>query len=126
MGDAGIRGGSPSREFTGGAYSNYKVRASPPGIRLVVTPEQMEFRARGLTRLFGRGPWVIPHDEVKEVFTKKGRSSFAPTAWNVEIATKDPSVWWTFWSSSPPEPLLLVLKEWGYPVNWDRAGTVIE
>ncbi|WP_133247100.1 hypothetical protein [Pseudarthrobacter sp. AG30] len=131
MGNAegdGISGETLRQEFIGGAYSNYRVKAGPPWIRLVVTPKQVEFRGRGLARLSGRGPWAIPREQVQQVFAKKRRNFFPPIAWDVEIVTTDPSVWWTFWSPKRPEPLLLSLEEFGYPVDWtpqNRTGLPI-
>jgi len=64
------------QEFIGGAYSSYRVKAGPPWIRLVITPEQVEFHARGLARLIGGGPWAIPRRQVKRVFAKRRRNFF--------------------------------------------------
>ncbi|KHL02424.1 hypothetical protein [Sinomonas humi] len=117
------------REFIGGAYSNYKVKAGPPWIRLVVTPKQVEFHARGLARLFSRGPWLISREQVRQVFMKRTHSFFPPRDADVVFVTTDPSVWWTFWSPSRPEPLLLLLDEYGYAVDWtphNWAGLPIE
>ncbi|WP_136611517.1 hypothetical protein [Sinomonas albida] len=125
----GVSGEALKQEFIGGAYSNYKVKAGPPWIRLVVTTKQVEFRARGLARLFSRGPWAIPREQVKEVFAKRRPNFFPLIAWDVEIVTTDPSVWWTFWSPNRPEPLLLFLEECGYAVDWtphNWAGLPIE
>lgn len=134
MGNAdgdGIRREAPRHDFIGGAYSNYQVKAFPPWIRLVVTPKQVEFHARGLARLFSREPWAIPREQVKQVFTKRSQGFFLPRSWDADIVfvTMDPSVWWTFWSPSRPEPLLLLLDECGYAVDWtphNWAGLPIE
>jgi len=116
--DDGIFDAALRCEFTGGAYSNYKVKAGPPWIHLVVTPQQMEFRGRGLLRLLHPGPWTVPREQVKDVFAKQRRNLFPPIAWEIEIVTTDPSVWWTFWSKERPEPILLSMEECGYPVDW--------
>lgn len=102
--DGGIFDAALRREFTGGAYCNYKVKAGPPLIRLVVTPQQVEFRGRGLLRLFRRGPWMVPREQVKAVFAKQRKNLLPPRVWNIEIVTTDPSVWWTFWSPQRPNP----------------------
>lgn len=120
MGDTDDRnlGADLRYEFTGGAVSNYIVKAGPPWIRLVVTPQRLEFRGRGLYRLLRLGPWTVPREQVKEVFAKQRRNMLPPIVWNVEIVTMDPSVWWTFWSPQRPEPILLSMEECGYPVDW--------
>ena len=104
------------REFTGGAYSNYRVKAGPPWIRFAVTPEKLEFHGRGLMRVFRLGPWTIPRQEVKEVFAK--RRNPVGTFSEIEIVTTDPSVWWVFWPSQDAGQILLALEECGYPVEW--------
>ncbi|WP_138415256.1 hypothetical protein [Sinomonas gamaensis] len=109
-----VRAEVPRQEVIGGAYCSYKVSASPPWIRLVITPEQLEFEARGPARLFARGPWVIPREQVKQVFAKRRTLNFPPLFWDVEIVTTDPSLWWTFWSPRRPEALLL---------SWRSAAT---
>ncbi|GAP60682.1 MULTISPECIES: hypothetical protein [unclassified Arthrobacter] len=127
--DGGIFDAALRREFTGGAYCNYKVKAGPPLIRLVVTPQQVEFRGRGLLRLFRRGPWMVPREQVKAVFAKQRKNLLPPRVWNIEIVTTDPSVWWTFWSPQRPEPILLSMEECGYPVDWtphNWAGAPVE
>ena len=132
MGNAGgdrIRAEAPRHEFVGGAYCNYKVNASPPWMRLVITPQRLEFQTRGLARFFARGPWVIPNQQVRQVFAKRRRRILAPFFWDVEIVTTDPSVWWTFWSPRRPEPILLFLEECGYAVDWtphNWAGLPVE
>lgn len=74
-------------EFTGGAVSDYQVKAGPPWIRLIITPQHLEFRGRGLLRLLHLGPWIVPRGQVKEVFAKQRRNLFPPIVWNVEIVT---------------------------------------
>ena len=127
--DDGIFDTALRREFTGGAYCNYKVKAGPPWIRLTVTPQHLEFRGRGLLRILRLGPWTMPREQVKKVFAKQRRNLFPPIVWNVEIVTTDPREWWTFWSTERPEPILLSMEECGYPVDWtphNWAGIPIE
>ena len=127
--DDGTFGAELRHEFTGGAFSNYKVKAGPPWIRLVITPQHLEFRGRGLLRLLHLGPWTVPRGQVKEVFVNQRRNPFPPIVWNVEIVTTDPSVWWTFWSPQRPEPILLSMEECGYPGDWtphNWAGLPVE
>lgn len=117
-----------SSEFTGGVFSEYRVRVNPPSVRLVVTPEQLEFHPRGIFRILGSGPWTVRRDQVTEVFAKK-RRPLPPRVWDVQITTTDPSVWWTFWSYHNPDSLLLALEQCGYPVDWrphNWAGSPIE
>jgi len=116
-------------EFTGGAVSDYQVKAGPPWIRLIITPQHLEFRGRGLLRLLHLGPWIVPRGHVKEVFAKQRRNLFPPIVWNVEIVTTDPSVWWTFWSPQHAKPILLSMEKCGYPVDWTHrnwAGVPVE
>jgi hypothetical protein len=127
--DDGVFDAALRCEFTGGAVSNYRVKAGPPWIRLVVRPQQLEFRGRGLLRLFRLGPWIVPREQVKEVFGKQRRNLFPPIVRDIEIVTTDPSVWWTFCSPQSPNPILLAMEECRYPVDWtphNWAGVPVE
>jgi hypothetical protein len=132
-----IGGGHQRRDLCRGAEvrvhgrrrQQLTAKAGPTRICLIITPQHLEFRGRGLLRLHHLGPWTAPRGQVKEVCAKRRRNLFPPILWNVEIFTTDPTVWWMFWSPQRPEPSVLSMEERGYPVDWtphNWAGAPLE
>lgn len=110
--------GGQECEFSGGGVIGGQVKVGVPGLRLVVTPEQLEFHGSWWTgRVLGLGPWFMPRDQVQEIYGKQPRS-LPPWTWDVVIVGTEPNSRWTFWSREDSGPLLLTLEECGYPVDW--------
>lgn len=92
------------------------IRATIPLVELSASEDWLELRLRfGLGYLLGpwhrlMGPWHFRSEEVTDVFTTPGwfskRVHIRGDQFEVQVFTYS------------PEPLLLTLEEFGYPVDW--------
>lgn len=100
------------KEFTGGLSMPESVRIFPPWIRLIATPERLQFQPRfGLNRIFDG--WTLEREQITSVLREpRGLDPFH----NVGISGEK-GLWWTFFTYRRPEEVLVGLEELGYPMQ---------